>query len=295
MPTMDSNSDSESEISVPNRRVTVEYDIDDEVEEPLPFDSAADADEDEVIEKEEIMFLNKAKNMIWSSKYHPTGWNETRNKFQQTNGSFIINPASIRSPRDAFTEFVDGEMVQRIVDFTNAEALAAGDTLFKPVSEDELLAWLACSINAGLMGSNHTSLNALWTSDSVYGMVFFRAVMSLKRYQGINRYIRFDDSVARRIPRQIGQDSASSYKKSADRLALVRPVVEIFHKNFCEKYIPGENIAVDERIVSFRGRVIFRVYSKGKPDPYGIKIFGLSDAANAYFSNFEIYTGKSKS
>lgn len=116
--------------------------------------------------------------------------------------------------------------------------------------------------------------------------------MSPKRYQSISKYIRFDDSVARRTPRQVGQQSASSYKKSADRLALVRPIIDIFLKNFRDKYIPGENLAVDERIVSFRGKVVFRVYSKGKPDPYGIKIFALCDAENAYFCNFDVYTGK---
>lgn len=285
---MENSSDSESEAP----EVRIEYDIDDEVDEPLPFSDNDDGDENNGDEEEERLFLNKAENMVWSTKYRSTGWNENRDKFDHSKSKFNINAGRIRSPKEAFMEFVDKDMLDMIVRFTNSEALAANDTKFKPLCVDELLAWLACSMVAGLMGANHTSVRYLWTTDPVYGTRFFRAVMSLERYQLICRYIRFDDSVARRLPRQIGQPSASNYVRSSDRLALVRPIVTIFQRNFCSKYYPGENVAVDERMVSFRGRVIFKVYSKGKPDPYGIKIFGLSDAENAYFSNFDIYTGK---
>lgn len=285
---MDCGSDSDGEIP------DVEYDIEDEVEEPLPWDVEAggDAAVEDDGEKEGV-YLNKAQSMEWNSKYHGTEWNENRDKFQKPRDSFKVDPRKVRTPKDAFLEFVDAEMVQHITKFTNAEADASCDTGFKPVSGDEFLAWMACSIVAGLMGSNHISARALWTTDTVYGSGFFRSAMSLERYQAICKYVRFDDSVARRTPRQYGDHAKPTYTKSADRLALIRPILELFRRNFRDKYSPSENITVDERIVSFRGRVVFRVYSKGKPDPYGMKVYALSDAENAYFSTFDVYTGKS--
>lgn len=121
-------------------------------------------------------------------------------------------------------------MLKLLVNFTNAEAKAAGDLSFKPVDQDILFAWLACSINAGLFGSNHTSVDALWTTDSVNGTGFYRAVMSKNQYIAIRRYIRFDDSVGRRKPRMIGQSEDNPYKRPKDRLELIRPVMNVFQK-----------------------------------------------------------------
>ncbi|XP_039444771.1 piggyBac transposable element-derived protein 4-like [Culex pipiens pallens] len=283
---MDYGSDSDGEIP--------DYDIDDEIDEPFPWDLESDQEDNNEEEEEEAerIYLNKAQDMEWTSKFHETGWDKNRQKFSESEGSFNVDPMKIRTPKDAFVEFVDAEMLESITKYTNAEAVAAGDSKFKPVSSDEFLAWMSCSVAAGLMGANHTGARALWTTDTVYGSGFFRSVMSLERYQAICKYVRFDDSVARRTPRQYGDQAKPTYTKSADRLAPIRPILELFRKNFRDKYSPGENVAVDERIVSFRGRVEFRVYSKGKPDPYGIKVFGLSDADSAYFSTFDVYTGK---
>lgn len=202
----------------------IEYEIEDEIEEPLPFDPSGENDLAEA--EEELIYQNKSETMEWSNIYTSTGWNESRRKHDDP-GKFCIDPAKIRTPKEAFMEFVDTHMLELITSFTNAEAAASKDPTFKPVTSDELLGWLSCSITAGLMGSNHTDLRALWTTDPVYGSGFYRSVMSLERYKSIARFIRFDDSVARRQPRQTGQKAAASYEKSADRLALVRPILEI--------------------------------------------------------------------
>lgn len=40
-----------------------------------------------------------------------------------------------------------------------------------------------------------------------------------------------------------------------------------------EIYCPSKNLAIDESMVLFRGRLIFRQYLKGKKHPYGIKLY----------------------
>lgn len=286
---MDSSSSSEDEIPQRKRKRVIEEE-EGELDETLPFEDG-DSEDDDLEEDQERLFYNKAENVAWTSTYHSTGWHETRKKFDSSEQGFTVDPRRIQTPKDAFLEFVDKEMLELLVNFTNAEVKAHGDLSFKQVDNDLILGWLACSINAGLFGGNHVSIDVLYTTDSVNGSGFYRAVMSKNQYKAICRHIRFDYSVARRAPKQAGQTQAQNYERPKDRLAPIRPIMEIFQRNFRDKYRPGENCTVDEGTISFRGRCSFKVYNKSKPDSYGLKLFGISDAKNFYFMNFDLYAG----
>lgn len=73
---------------------------------------------------------------------------------------------------------------------------------------------------------------------------------------------------------------------------MIYIVAERLKKNFAEKYTPGRYLTIDERMVSYRGRCSFIVYMKAKPDPYGIKIWAVTDAETSYLLSFDIYAGK---
>ena len=45
-------------------------------------------------------------------------------------------------------------------------------------------------------------------------------------------------------------------------------------------------------MIAFRGRVGFRQYIRGKPQPWGIKAFVLSESQTGYMYNLVIYYGK---
>ena len=94
------------------------------------------------------------------------------------------------------------------------------------------------------------------------------------------RFIRFDNKDTRQE------------RLISDRLAAIRQVSDIFAKNCINTYYPSAMLCVDERMVSFRGRVKFRVYMPNKPDKYGIKLWSLADNDTKYIKNFEVYLGK---
>lgn len=73
----------------------------------------------------------------------------------------------------------------------------------------------------------------------------------------------------------------------------VSPFVDHLLATLKDVHSPGKELTIDEQICPFRCRINFRVYVKGKPHKYGIKLWMLCDAVTGLPVNFEIYTGKS--
>ena len=61
--------------------------------------------------------------------------------------------------------------------------------------------------------------------------------------------------------------------------------------NYAKFYNPSENLAVDEVIVKYRGRVIFRQYIPKKRKRFSIRIYKLYDEAG-YMCAMRVYLGK---
>ena len=57
-------------------------------------------------------------------------------------------------------------------------------------------------------------------------------------------------------------------------------------------YKPTENLTIDEQLYPYRGHTKFTQYIPSKPAKYGIKIWWICDAENAYPLKKIIYTGK---
>ena len=107
--------------------------------------------------------------------------------------------------------------------------------------------------------------------------------MSRERFKQIKRCIRFDKMSMREM-RRYGEQG---------KLA---PIYKIWHRfiEACQKsYKAGSCVTIDESLVPFRGRCSFKVYMPSKPSKYGIKIWCMVDATNAYLLNAQIYSGKS--
>jgi len=84
------------------------------------------------------------------------------------------------------------------------------------------------------------------------------------------------------MQRQLGDSQAMTHSKFGQLLTLMT--------KFQDVYAPEEQLTIDEAICPFRGRIFFRVYIKGKPHKYGIKMFELW-AKSGYVYNLEVYTG----
>jgi len=63
--------------------------------------------------------------------------------------------------------------------------------------------------------------------------------------------------------------------------------------NFSKFYNPSEYLAVDEVIVKFKGRIVFKQYVPKKHKCFGIKMFKLCDPTG-YTYDMTAYLGKDR-
>ena len=71
----------------------------------------------------------------------------------------------------------------------------------------------------------------------------------------------------------------------------IQPFLDLLCPLFEAAYT-HQQVAIDESVISFCGRVGFSQYLKGKPNPWGIKAFVLADSISGYLHNLRIYFGR---
>lgn len=78
------------------------------------------------------------------------------------------------------------------------------------------------------------------------------------------------------------------------KLYKIAPLVELLNSIFQKNYIPSKDIAIDESMVGYRGKVPkkTRAFMPNKRHArFGIKLWCLADSANGYLHTFEVFKG----
>ena len=81
--------------------------------------------------------------------------------------------------------------------------------------------------------------------------------------------------------------------RTDDKLWKIRDLFEIIRTNFSKFYNPSEYLAVDEVIVKFKGRIVFKQYIPKKRKRFCIKMFKLCDSTG-YTYDMNVYLRKDK-
>ena len=108
-------------------------------------------------------------------------------------------------------------------------------------------------------------------------LIYFRSVFSRDCFLQIFRLLRVCNP---------------SLPASAPKGSRIQPLLNILSPLFASNYSPGREVAVDEAMISFKGRVSFKQYVKGKPTPWGIKAYVLADSRTGYVHQLRLYFGK---
>ncbi|XP_026323950.1 piggyBac transposable element-derived protein 4-like [Hyposmocoma kahamanoa] len=241
------------------------------------------------------MFCSRQVGGSYYSSKDGTKWykNCQRPNIRLRSENIVTERALVKTgARDADTEskcwniFVTQSMLDETLLHTNSEIrrsqVKSNDPNAvhkKEITMSELKAFIGLLYIAGVTKSNRQNLKDLWRTDGT-GVDVFRTTMSLQRFYFLQNSIRFDDK------------STREERKKTDNMAAIRSMFDQFVQCCQNAYTPSEFLTIDEMLLSFRGRCLFRVYIPNKPAKYGLKIFALVDAKSFYVLNLEVYAGK---
>ncbi|CAD1480567.1 unnamed protein product, partial [Heterotrigona itama] len=174
------------------------------------------------------------------------------------------------------------EMLQRISDQRNMYAVQKRSTgasvridRWVPANKKEIKSLFGLIIWMGLIKYPCITLFN-WSMDPIYYHPFPHKVMSRNRFQIFLRMLHFANNETADV---------------TNRLWKIQPIIDELNENFKQYYHPTELICIDESMIPFRGRIIFRQYMKQKRHRCGIKIFKLS-CGLGYTYSFRVYSGK---
>lgn len=206
------------------------------------------------------------------------GRQRAANVIHSTPGPTRFALRNVGNPLTAFELFFRNSFLKDIQKWTNKEGGHIYGENWKDITEEELRCFLGLSILSGVYKSRNEAVRQLWSKDD--GRPIFNKSMPRDRFQQISRALRFDDAAHRRV------------NQVTDKLAPIRSLFDIWESTLRDAFVPGENVTIDEQLLTFRGRVPFRQYIPSKPGKYGIKLWMLCDSKTSYVYRLQVYTGK---
>lgn len=230
---------------------------------------------------------NLAENSTTSKWTDPTG--NQRNIIPYTEIPGL--PLNVRmsmvntSPADFYSLLVTEDILQQIVDDTNSFAQTkianSEDTTkgarihnWSPTNIPEIKKMLGLILFMGLV--KLPKMSDYWSRDEIIGQHFPRTIMSRNRFELLLQMLHF---------------SQRDDENKDDRLHRIKKLLDAMNSNFKKNYVPGKDLCIDESVVAFRGRLVFRQYNKQKRHKYGIKLFKLCTLPG-YTYKISIYAGK---
>ena len=143
---------------------------------------------------------------------------------------------------------------------------------WKDVTLQEIKAFIGVIIQMGLV--QLSDIKDYWSTHITLSLPFYRSVFSRDRFLQIFWMLHVGET------------------PSPTKRSKIQPFLDMMIPLFQLHRTPSREVAVDESMIAFRGRVSFRQYVKGKPQPWGIKAYVLSESTSGYMYNLLVYYGK---
>ena len=226
------------------------------------------------------MFFNTLKNILNQWKDEP---NIVKPILFTADPGLKINMES-KKPLDFFRLFVTEELINIMVVETNRYAtkeinkqrpLRRGLRFkyWKPINSEDMWQFLGVLLNMGCV--KMPSLEHFWSKNSLYRFPLFSRIMSRNKFQLILRFWHFINN----------EDSGSG------RLCKIIGLLNHLNNTMDNIYCPNKNISIDESMMLWKGRLVFRQYMKNKRHKYGIKFYELCES-DGIVLKVKIYSGE---
>ncbi len=143
-----------------------------------------------------------------------------------------------------------------------------------PIDRNEMYVFFATFL---LMSAvKKSKMNEYWSNDPLIDTPIFRKIMARDRFFAIMRALHFNDN-----QKQI----------QGDRLFKVKPVIDLLKERFSLYINAYKNLAIDESLMLWKGRLCFKQYIASKRHRFGVKLFILCDCETGAILDFIVYTG----
>ena len=206
-------------------------------------------------------------------------------EFNKEVGLRIQMPAEA-SPIDYLKLLITDELITDICISTNFNAGCKIDSAgplrrrsiwkkWRQVSKDEMRKFIGLVLHMGLVSM--PTYKHYWKKDKLFQNNFFPSVMSRERFQLIMRFLHFGERA----------------DFVGDRLSKVKMLIHHLNDTMSELYVPDKNLSLDESMMLFRGRLIFRQFIKNKRHKYGVKYYELC-SDDGLILRISIYSGDSQ-
>lgn len=190
--------------------------------------------------------------------------------FSETPGLKIFPKGN--DPIDYFNLFVTNTFWEFLVEeansyavevFLNSDRSNSRISTWKNTDVVEMKKCIALLFHTGTIRVNR--LEDYWKTNELFNFHIFRSTMSRNRFMLLLRVLHFCKN-----PGQ--NDNPTS------RLHKIDKMTNYFNKTMEELYQPSKNLSIDESMVLFRGRLMFRQYIKNKRHKYGIKLYMMTES-----------------
>lgn len=201
--------------------------------------------------------------------------------FEFTDNETINISGEIENPIDAYKLFLTDDVLDLIVRETNKYAKEKLQQQRKKrknpewhdTDKNEILQFFSIVITMGLVPL--PTISAYWSKDEMFNNKFVSEIMPRDRFLSLLKFIHFADNSV----------------KDKDRLRKLKPLLDKLLNNFKQVLSPGREIIIDESMIPWRGRLLFKQYIPSKSHKYGVKFYKLC-TIDGYTHNLIVYAGK---
>ena len=245
----------------------------------IESESGSDSDSDATI------IVDVVDDVTWSSS--PVS-NMRRLDFTGNAGLHVIlqDPTD---PLEYFESFVTTEILEPVVDETNRRAaqllakpgLKGGSRLRQwfDTTMNELKSFIALSLYMGVIWK--PKLKMYWTTKPMLETPHVRRLMTEKRFSLLMKCLHFVNS-------DLIVAGASKAEKSFSKIT---PFFDALIHQFQSVYTPSANVAIDESLMLWKGRLAMKQYIPLKRARFGLKSYELCESGSGYTWNSIIHTG----
>ncbi|XP_042892019.1 piggyBac transposable element-derived protein 4-like [Penaeus japonicus] len=185
------------------------------------------------------------------------------------------------SPLEIFQCFFTDDLLQHIIRETNRYAgisppVSPHMRKWTPMSKEELMAYFGLRVTMGF--HKIPCYRDFWSHHPTVRVELFPQTMSRDRFDHLTTHLHFAHlEDGEQVPE--------------DRLWKLRPVIDALNTAFVESLVPEKDIAIDESLWKFHGRLRFVTFNKNKRARFGLKVYKLlasTSPSSGYTSCFRI-------